>query len=100
MFLLIMSTHRITRFITRDVFPPMRWLREKIEQWLGEEHWLAYLTQCDWCASIYVATGLTTALALYITRVEHTSWWAWPIWVMMGLTASTITGLIAQKEPE
>lgn len=98
--LLILSTHRITRLITRDVFPPARFARELIEQRLGEEHWLAYLTQCDWCASIYVSTFITSFYALYVANGMHTSFWPWPTWVLMGLTASTVTGLIASREPE
>src|SRR4030042_343428 len=98
--LLCLSTHRITHRITRDAFPPVRFVREAIERRLGDEHWLAYLTQCDWCASVYVAAGLTTSLSLFVSRVEHTSWWSWPVWVLFGLTASTVTGLIAQREPD
>lgn len=98
--LLSLTTHRVTRVITRDYFPPVRKAREYIDRKLGEEHWLAYLTQCDWCAGMWVAGGLTTGLALYVSLVMHQSWWPWPIWVLMALTASTVTGLIAQREPE
>jgi len=98
--LLCLTTHRATRIITRDVFPPVRWFREKIEFKLGGEHWLAYLTQCDWCASVYVAGSITTGLALFVANVMHVSWWPWPIWVLMGFTATSVTGLIAQREPE
>jgi hypothetical protein len=98
--LLSLATHRITRVITRDWFPPIRKVRVWIDHKLGEEHWLSYLTQCDWCAGTWVAGALTTGLALYIACVMHQSWWPWPIWVLLGCTASTVTGLIASKEPE
>lgn len=97
--LVALATHRVTRLITRDVFPPIRAVREWIERRLGSEHWLAYLTQCDWCASVYVAAGLTSGLAVLVARVLHTSWFPWPLWILVGAAASTVTGLIAQREP-
>lgn len=98
--LICLSTHRITRLITRDAFPPAVWFRTKIEDLTHSEHWLAYLTQCDWCASIWVASGISTVLGLIVANVLHASWWPWPIWILVALTASSVTGLIAQREPE
>lgn len=98
--LLSLSSHRVTRVITRDYFPPVRIIREAIDRKLGAEHWLAYLTQCDWCAGIWVASGLTTALALFVALDEHESWWPWPVWILFALAAASITGLVAQHEPD
>jgi hypothetical protein len=97
--LVALTTHRLTRLITRDVFPPVRATREWIERKLGDDHWLTYLTQCDWCASVYVAASVTTGLALLVSRVLHDSWFPWPVWILVGAGASTLTGLVAQREP-
>lgn len=111
------GTHRVTRLLARDQLPLTAWPRERLvlfwfpafaedetrkrylekhgrearPHWGGLGHSLAYLVTCDWCVSVYVAAGLT-----YLT-------WRWAdvmVWVLAGLTASTITGLISQREPE
>lgn len=113
--------HRLTRLLVRDQFPPIAWPRERLvlywrpdmadesaRTWYvrrhaepPQPHWgglgrsLAYLLTCDWCVSIYVAAG--------VVLVE----WYWAGWfthpleaVLIGLAASTVTGLIAQREPD
>lgn len=111
--LLVLGTHRVTRFVTRDKFPLYCVLRNRfVERWgvyadaPPEERGrvsmsghdtnlvmrsLAYAWECDWCTSIWVGAGLT-----YLT-------WRWHetmLWVLAALAASTVTGLIAQREPE
>jgi hypothetical protein len=54
---------------------------------------VAYLVTCDWCTSIWVGAGL----------IAVTRWWLgwdWFFAALVWLTASTVTGLIAQREPE
>lgn len=111
--LLFLAAHRVTRLVTRDtiferpdeshrgfLWGPRTWTVEHLER-LGPVGWkLAYLIGCDWCAGLWVSGLLTTGLALYSTRVMHQSWWPWPIWVLVALAASTVTGLIAQHEPD
>lgn len=116
--LIILATHRVTRLITRDALPIIAVPREAFAQrWAGfvdaktkEDKRLsiggkktnvvmksiAYLWECDWCTSMYVAAGLTY-LAWRWTSLgdQH-----WIIAVLVGLAASTVTGLIAQREPE
>lgn len=74
---------RITWFITRDSFPPVRWVRERVieldyrtaksvlyrdtdhQQWRddrGPWTWLADLITCHWCISVWVAAGVTLAV--------------------------------------
>jgi len=98
--LLTFATHRVTRLVTRDYIPLVRLPREWIDRKLGSEHWFAYLTQCDWCSGVWVSAALTTGLALYTTNVMHQSWFPWTVWVLVGLSASSLTGLIANMEPE
>lgn len=57
---------------------------------------LAYLWECDWCASVWVAGGLTY-LTWRWTELGDQHWW---IAVLLWLAASTLTGLIAQREPD
>jgi hypothetical protein len=108
--LLAIGTHRATRLITRDKLPVIGIPREAFvlrwgvyEDAVGDERKisigkkqtnvamasLAYLWECDWCASMWTA-GLLT----YLT-------YRWPetmLWVLLLLTASTVTGLLAQAE--
>lgn len=54
---------------------------------------LAYLWECDWCASVYVGAGV--AVGTYYWGTEM--WWQLGL---LGAAASTVTGLIAQREPD
>lgn len=110
--LVLLATHRVTRFITRDKLPLICVPREKfIQRWgtfvdnVGDQRKisingkktnifmssLAYAWECDWCTSVWVGSGLT-----YLT-------WRWSdvmIWVLTALAASSATGLIALREPD
>lgn len=102
------GVHRATRFVTRDALAVIAVPREAFVQRWGvyddaEDRKisingkktnivmasLAYLWECDWCASIWVA-----ALGGWLT-------WTFPqvmFWVLAGLTASSITGTWALLE--
>lgn len=106
--LLFLATHRATHFVTRDKFPLWcDWRNAFVERWgvyvdtPKEERGvsisghdtnlvmrsLAYAWECDWCTSIWVGGGLT-----YLT-------WRWHetmLWVLLGLAASSVTGLLAR----
>jgi hypothetical protein len=108
-----LAVHRTTRLLTRDHLPLIAVPREKLVVWLdppvmrdgeliepspkrplGVVGWsVAFLLECDWCMSIWVATGFMFA--------EH-AWLSvtWQVAVLLGLSASTVTGLIAQHEPD
>lgn len=111
--LISLGTHRVTRWVTRDKFPLYCVVRDRfVERWgvyadaPKEERGrvsmsghdtnifmrsLAYAWECDWCTSIWVGAGLT-----YLT-------WRWHetmLWVLIALVASSVTGLIAQREPD
>lgn len=111
-----MATYRITRLITRDKIPIIAVPRELfVQRWatyestelsnenqhisLNGSHTnfimrsLAYLWECDWCVSIWVGSGISTA-----TYYLENTWW-WQI-ILLAATASSITGLIAQREPD
>lgn len=115
--MLILATHRVTRLITRDAIPVIaipreafaqRWAtftddktKEARRQSIGGHKTnivmssLAYLWECDWCVSVWVSAVLTT-LAYHFTLLgdQHVY-----VAVLVGLAASTGTGLIAQREP-
>lgn len=114
--LVALATHRVTRLLTYDKFPPICAPREAfVQRWgvymydaqgnplsaeekkisIGGKQTnafmrsLAYLWECDWCMSIWVGSGLT-----YLT-------WRWTetmIWILIALAASGITGLVASTE--
>lgn len=124
-----LTTHRLTRFITRDAFPliagPRRWIetrwdpfddgdwekwkklnrsqrRELVHQLRAKGEnigWpnivgrsVAYLVTCDWCTSVWVGAGVVAVVRWQLR-------WDWLLAGLVWLTASTVTGLIAQREP-
>jgi Protein of unknown function (DUF1360) len=110
--LIALGTHRTTRFITRDKFPPMCVPRDAfVERWgvyadakPGERQIsisgkrtnifmrsIAYAWECDWCTGFWVGMTLT-----YLTY----RWTDTMVWVLAALAASSVTGLIAQREPD
>jgi hypothetical protein len=108
--LLVPAVARVTRLVTRDKVPLLAWPRDRFvcrwgvwEDAKADErgksidgkrtNWfmssLAYLWECDWCASVWVAGGL-----VYLTL-------RWPevlVWVLLGLTASYAAGWNALAE--
>ena len=128
LFLVILATHRATRFVTRDQFPLMALPREAfVDRWSritsrdvartlpevrndtartrvsGEDHRtnilmhsLAYLWECDWCASVWVGALVTTGAWHWVGLSGYPVY----ISVLTWLAASTVTGLIAQREPD
>ena len=96
------ATHRVTRLVTRDDLPFIKVPRDAfVERWgvyddaedrkisINEKKTnivmssFAYLWECDWCASVWVAAGLG-----WLT-------WTWPevmFWLLAGLAASSVTG--------
>lgn len=111
-----LGIHRLTRLVTRDKIPLIGVPRELfVNRWgvldeadgrlvLGEARAisingkptnlamssLAYLWECDWCASIWIG-----ALVMWPT------WDWWPDWryaALLVLACSTLTGMLAQRE--
>ena len=79
-----LATYRLTRLVTTDRI--MQPLRDRITS-----PWLRYLTDCDWCLSIWFAPGPAVAVVL------------WPdnravIVVLVALALSAVTGLLALWE--
>jgi len=110
--LAVLATHRVTRIVTRDQIPLVAAPREAFVQRWGvyedaqDKHTsigglrtnlamrsLAYLWECDWCASVW-----TGAAVAYCTYRWVDAWW-WQT-ALLAAAASTVTGLIAQREPD
>jgi len=107
------TVHRATRLLTRDHLPIIAVPRQKIVLWLdpvtmvdgipiapapkrplGLLGWsFAFLLECDWCMSVWIAAGVV-ALEVYTFDLNV------PYPILLAASASTITGLIAQREPE
>jgi len=119
--LVCLATHRATRLVTRDAIPifalPRQWIDARwgieeqdvrdLKRAIKDEpelktrlripnvflRSLAYLVTCDWCTSIWMSAFITTFAMIFIG-------FTWPWWILLWLTASTVTGLIAQREPD
>lgn len=81
-----LATYRLTRLITQDRIT-LR-IREFIE---ARSDFFGYLVSCDWCASIWVMPITAT-----LTHYAHSSSLA--VWILMGLSFSALTGLLAGLE--
>lgn len=101
---LALATHRVTRLLTRDQVPVIKRPRDLVLAWIdprdteghevgraplgGFGRSIAYLMECDWCMSVWVAGALTWATATTVGL--PLPWLVWP-------ALSTVTGLIASR---
>lgn len=67
----VLSSARLTRLVTFDRFPPVRWLRDLYENLTDGSDW-QLLTRCGYCASFWL-TALVVG-AGYLSD-WHTAWW-------------------------
>jgi Protein of unknown function (DUF1360) len=61
---LSVATWRATHLVVADDFPPVRWVRRRLVA--GAPEWLGDLVTCCWCASVWIAAGLTVAADLAV----------------------------------
>jgi len=86
--LLGLATYRTTRFLTRDtLFNPIRnWIWKKRPP---EKSFLGYLFTCEWCTSVWVASGYLLS-AIIIPEVAY---------IVITISAlSAIAGLLTAYE--
>lgn len=127
--MLCFVVYRLTRFVTKDSFPiiakPREWIQTRWDPFDDEnwDHWyartkeerdllaaalkqrkgiprpnivrksIAYLVTCPWCVSIYIGAG---AGWFFVWALGAT----WPWGVMLWLTSSAVTGILAQRETD
>jgi hypothetical protein len=80
---------RLTRLVTADYITKP--IRERLAKRWGEDSKRAYLIECDYCASFYVAPVVATVVVL------------WPdnrviLIGLIALTASFLAGIVAAHE--
>jgi hypothetical protein len=59
--MLALTVARVTRLLVADTFPPIARPRERLIRFYGKGSWQAYLLNCPWCMSFYVALVGTVA---------------------------------------
>ncbi len=71
--LVTVASYRLTRLIVDDTFPPVAWVRERLtgesstaSRWSWVPEWVSALVSCSWCASVWVAGGVTLLTAVWI----------------------------------
>jgi hypothetical protein len=102
--LIFLATHRLTRLAIHDAIPLVKIPRDRAIEWLdptpeqiqrnpaAKGHWgntgraLAYLLECPWCMSVYVA-----AAVVVVTDLAASVPVPWLVWI----AASSVTGLMA-----
>lgn len=140
--LMALTSYRLTRLITKDTFPPILWMRDRLvggwrpltepeqakltiespDQWMSvvreprvpnpavanwhvqeiddvqqrwvsrwkhSPFWLAELLSCPWCASAYVAGGVTAVTDIMIGV---------PAPVLIGFAVWALSALLASKD--
>lgn len=104
--LICFGTHRLTRFVIADAFPPVAVPRDALLNWWapdvewikthdGVAHWgqtgraLRYLFECPWCMSIWVG-----AVVVWVTTLFTSV----PLPVLVWLTASSVTALLMSDD--
>lgn len=96
---LVLAIHRLTRLLVRDNLPlghdvdgepDARWRMWVADRW-GDDSWQVYLSTCPWCVSIYVGALVVGASCVVLERGV-------PAPILVWLTASTLTGVIAEHE--
>lgn len=88
------ATHRATRLVTRDDFPPILWLRTfVVELSTKRHHWLADLITCPWCAGVWLAAGITWATDRLVTD-------GLPGPVLVWATAAAVAGWLGRADDD
>lgn len=93
-----LAVYRLTRLITEDTFPPVRRFREAVIRrytavvaqgpgTVEDPGWQAELIQCPWCASVWLAAGVTAA------RWVLPSAWSFVAWL---LALSAVASIVSQ----
>lgn len=90
--LVVLATYRITRLLVADAFPPIAHLRAWPSRRFGDDSSWAYLAECPWCASMYVAPLVVLAVDLFATTPVVLP-------VLLALAASAITGALSEVMP-
>jgi hypothetical protein len=86
-----LATYRLTRLVQREAFPPVKAVRDYLNDGLVKEGtaWDELLNNCPWCCSFWV--GVTVR----IVRASFPR--AWRV-VGYALAASAVSGLVAERE--
>lgn len=84
-----LAVARATRLVTQDMIldAPRLWFMRKV----GETSELAYLVNCSWCMSMWVAM-FSTPVAVYMAGRT------WPQAILFALGASYFTGMMSRLD--
>lgn len=80
-FTTVVSAARFTRLATVDKFPPVKWLREKHQDWTDGSDW-QWLTLCGYCFSFWATAfvvvwgWLSGVYDVSGNGLAFTIWWA------------------------
>lgn len=89
----IVSSARLTRLLTADLFPPIVWFRIRWDNWMedhGKEDWKK-LFHCHWCMSLW--TTIPVVLWGWLSDL-HISWWI----VNLILAMSYVNAMVVERD--
>jgi hypothetical protein len=86
-----LGTYRLTRLLTKDDFPPLRWLRHRTTRLGVRWEWVEDLVTCHWCASGWITAALVGGSAVVVG--VPLPWLVWP-------AAWAVGAWLAHVEPD
>lgn len=95
--LAFLATVRVTRFLNSDALA--EGIRIRVQSWFGVDSPQAYLIECPWCASIWIAPLPAVLLVgLPLALMVGAPWWyAAAATVAAALGCSWLTGIAASR---
>lgn len=80
----MVASARLTRLITEDDYPPVKWLRKVWDQRTQTSDWNELL-HCPFCTSMYVT--LLNLIAAVVSHL-HPAWWLFNVWLTIAYLAA------------
>jgi hypothetical protein len=94
----VLSIARTARLLIYDDYPPVAWVRERVQRWLGagekRSRWML-LTECPFCLAPYLTAGMLVWMWL---SDLNTFWWVANGWWAMSYVAAIVVARDEQPE--
>lgn len=87
----VAATHRLTRLLVLDVFPPIKAFRGLVYRTVGQQHPISYLVGCFWCASVWIGCAVT--LSAWLLAGDGLPY-PWGVWAL----SSSVAGILGNVD--
>lgn len=89
--LVALASYRLWRLVSLDDLPPVTWVRDHFEAWVGEHHgldWAAGIT-CAWCAGWWCSC-IVVGLVWAAHPLPLPALWFGAVSALVGIVAMTV----------